>query len=363
MRWTTWIIREGFDGVSCWAQSRIAVMDGLWLMNTQKLKLAGSDVYGLVHSCWSEDEGRSWSELEPQEDLYLPGASLADTTPKYHKKSGQMLLLGQKISYAGEAALGPLLDQIGESYYAVYDPLQRSWGRPAVPLDLEGRPLQNTYFGCIQRVDLADGDILIPMARRNWPGAADRTSHLVVMRFSFDGQTLQATATGQPIHADHEPRGLAEPSLIFYQGSYYLTMRSDTRGYVAKSRDGLNFSPLQEWRWDTGLLVPTYNTQSHWVSGREGLFLVYTRQDGKNDHVFRNRAPLYLARVDTGKLQLLRQTEKAITPERGARMGNFGALDLGPDQSIVTTTEWMQPLGCEKYGSNNAIFLTQLNWE
>ena len=138
MRWETTVIREGFDGVTCWAQSRIGVMPGLWVMNTQKLKLAGSDVYGLLHSSWSKDEGRTWSELKPQEILRLPGGSLADTTPKYHEKTEKMLLLGQKIAYAGEGALGPLLDQVGQSYYAVYDPQNKCWDPPAVPLDEQG---------------------------------------------------------------------------------------------------------------------------------------------------------------------------------------------------------------------------------
>ena len=41
-------------------------------------------------------------------------------------------------------------------------------------------------------------------------------------------------------------------------------------------------------------------------------------------------------------------------------MGNFGAEDIWPNESIVTTTEWMQPIGCEKYGSNNAIYMINM---
>ncbi|HBN83411.1 MAG TPA: hypothetical protein DDZ89_06155 [Clostridiales bacterium] len=63
-----------------------------------------------------------------------------------------------------------------------------------------------------------------------------------------------------------------------------------------------------------------------------------------------------MCKVDTENLCLLRETEKAITPERGARMGNFGVTHLSDHKSIVVTTEWMQPLGCQKYGSNNAIY-------
>ena len=91
------IVQEGFDKVTCWSQSRIGTKDNLYILNTQKLKLAGSDVYGLVHSCYSYDRGRTWSELKPQEGLKVEGGSIADTTPKYHEKTGKFLMLGQWI--------------------------------------------------------------------------------------------------------------------------------------------------------------------------------------------------------------------------------------------------------------------------
>jgi len=55
---------------------------------------------------------------------------------------------------------------------------------------------------------------------------------------------------------------------------------------------------------------------------------------------------------------LLRETEQIITPERGARMGNFGACQLPDGSAAVMAAEWMQPIGCEKYGSANAIWVT-----
>ncbi|MDQ3624385.1 MAG: hypothetical protein M3463_18145 [Verrucomicrobiota bacterium] len=44
-----------------------------------------------------------------------------------------------------------------------------------------------------------------------------------------------------------------------------------------------------------------------------------------NDHIVRHRAPLFMARVDTDKLHVIRSSEKIVVPERGAEMGNFGA--------------------------------------
>ena len=49
-----------------------------------------------------------------------------------------------------------------------------------------------------------------------------------------------------------------------------------------------------------------------------GLFLVYTRRGANNDHIPRNRAPLFIARVDPGKLHVIRATERIAIPERGA---------------------------------------------
>ena len=39
-----------------------------------------------------------------------------------------------------------------------------------------------------------------------------------------------------------------------------------------------------------------------------------------------------------------------------ARLGNF-CVDFAGSESWLVTAEWMQPLGCEKYGSDNSIWL------
>jgi len=124
----------------------------------------------------------------------------------------------------------------------------------------------------------------------------------------------------------------------------------------------MNFSPVQSWKFDDGSDLGNYNTQQHWVTHSEGLFLVYTRRGANNDHVFRHRAPLFIAQVDPVKLQVIRSTEKVLVPERGARLGNFGVTDISPDETWVTVAEWMQPKGCEKYGSDGSIFVARIRW-
>ena len=158
------------------------------------------------------------------------------------------------------------------------------------------------------------------------------------------------------------PRGYGEPSLTFYQGNYYLTLRNDKQGYVTKGTDGLHFKDPVPWSFDDGEELGNYNTQQHWVTHSDGLFLVYTRRGANNDHVFRNRAPLFIAEVNPEKLQVIRETEQILVPERGARLGNFGVTDISRDETWVTTSEWMQPQGVERYGSDGSVYIARIHW-
>jgi hypothetical protein len=67
----------------------------------------------------------------------------------------------------------------------------------------------------------------------------------------------------------------------------------------------------------------------------------------QNDHVFRHRAPILLAQVDPGRLCVIRETERVLIPNRGARMGNFGVTHASEDEIWVVESEWMQNTGPE----------------
>src|SRR5690606_4962027 len=134
-------------------------------------------------------------------------------------------------------------------------------------------------------------------------------------------------------------RGLAEPSLTRFGDRYFLTIRSDEAGYVASSTDGLHFDPVKKWTFDDGSDLGNYNTQQHWVTHSDSLYLVYTRRGANNDHVFRHRAPLFMAKVDPERLCLIRSTERVLVPEKGARLGNFGVVDVSPTVTWVTDVE------------------------
>ena len=102
--------------------------------------------------------------------------------------------------------------------------------------------------------------------------------------------------------------------------------------------------------------MQNYNTQQHWMTVGDELYLVYTRRGADNDHVFRHRAPLFAARVEN--MRLVKESEFVVVPERGARLGNFGVTNFDDNTAVVMAAEWMQPAGCEKYGSDNSIFLS-----
>ena len=353
-------IQEGFTKTHCWCQSNIGVLDGLAVLITQQLKLSGSDVFGLIHSRYSKDEAKTFSQLTEQPGMHIGERIVTDVELTAHKKSGVLLAIGIGFLYKGDDPLKPELEEALVSAYSVYDPINNRFLRAKRPVYTDGTPIENIFSGHAQRVNLDNGDILQPLIRKI--KEPECKYYAAIMRFGFDGETLVHKETGAELYLNHEARGIMEPSLTEYKGKYYITLRTESKGYMAVSDDGLHYGEIKPWLWDTGYEVPTYNTQQHWLKGKNGLYLVYTRRNGKNDHVFRNRAPLYMAKLDLENLCLLRHTEQILTPERGARMGNFGAVHINEDESWVLSTEWMQPVGCEKYGSNNAIYLTRIFW-
>ncbi|HOG51501.1 MAG TPA: exo-alpha-sialidase, partial [Lentisphaeria bacterium] len=136
----------------------------------------------------------------------------------------------------------------------------------------------------------------------------------------------------------------------------------------ASSKDGLHYSTPKPWCWEDDTEIGNYNTQQHWLVGGGDLYLVYTRRGADNDHIFRHRAPLFIAQVDPERLRLLRATERIAVPEKGARLGNFGVTQVSDSESWVVVSEWMQTTApnhydytvCEKYGANNRIWRSRI---
>lgn len=358
-------VTSGFDQKTCWVHPRAGTIPGetpIVVMTMQKLLLSGSDVFYALNEMRTDDLGKTWSGPVEHETLGRRNEEsglvsvVCDFTPMWHEASGKLLGTGHLAKYEG--------DHLAKDYqrattYSWYDPEARTWA-PWKSVEMPDNPkFYSSGAGCTQRVDLPSGDILLPIYFRP---QGEKVYSTGVVRCRFDGETLSYVEHGSELALDVQ-RGLVEPSLAEFQGRYYLTLRNDEKGYVTSGDDGLHFDEIQPWTFDDGEELGSYNTQQHWVTHPDALFLVYTRRDPEYDHVFRHRAPLRIAQVDPERLCVLRDTERILVPARGARLGNFAVTKVNDRETWVTVAEWMQPVGCEKYGSDNSVYAARILWK
>lgn len=369
---------QGFDRKMCWVHARAGAMPGkegpVVVMTTQKLQLSGSDIFYAIHSLQSEDLGTTWTapaeqptfarvpfSYKEKKDLEM---TVCDFWPKWHRKSGKLLGTGHTVVYENNRVMHV---RPRATPYAVYDPDSNTWSAWKT-LELPEDPkFENAGAGCVQRTDLENGDILLPIYFK----ALEAPHYSVtVLRCRFDGEEMKYFEHGSELSIPIK-RGLYEPSVTQFGDRFFLTMRNDDHGYVSVSDDGLNYSEPKKWTFDDGSDLGNYNTQQHWVSHSDALFLVYTRRGADNDHVFRHRAPLFIARVDPDKLTVIRESEQVLVPEHGARLGNFGVTEVSPGETWVTVTEWMQAPGPNYHdptplierGADNRIWVAKLKWQ
>ncbi len=375
-------IREGYDRKTGWFQPRVAMTpQGTAILTMTRNQLWGSDIFSAVQTMRSDDLGRTWSDPQPQAELdrhTLPDnydICPCDMTPLWHATSGKILATGHTAVYSPGSKGNVAGDNLHrrDLCYSGWDPKSGRWAEWQV-LDY---PDKEKFFwagaGCTQRVDLPNGDLLLPVAvmSRVTVGADYWQSCFfsTVLRAAYDGATLRYLEHGDELSVP-EPRGLDEPSLTEYQGRYFLTLRNDIRGYVAAGQDGLHFGKPIPWAFDDGQELGSYNTQQHWVTHSEGLFLAYTRRGADNDEIFRHRAPLFMAQVDPERLCVIRSTERVLVPKRGAQLGNFGTVNVMPGESWVITSECMQGDAqnhlnlelTEQRGGNNRIYAARIRW-
>lgn len=359
-------VREGFDGKTCWVQARAGAIPksgdfpATVVLTMQKLLLTGSDVFYALNEMRTTD-GKHW--VGPVKHDTLARRRLSDTreiavcdfTPGWHAKTQKLLGTGQTVRYEHNKVMHVRKRSVA---YSVYNQKNHTWSDWTTMKMPDEPRFENCGAGSAQRIDREDGTILLPVYFKT--KKAKQYSTTVVL-CDFDGEKLTYKKHGST-HTIPVKRGLYEPSITKFQGRYYLTMRNDDKGYVSVSDDGLHYSEPFVWKFDDGKELGNYNTQQHWVTHSDGLFLAYTRRGANNDHVFRHRAPLFMAEVDPQTLRVKRETERIIVPEKGARMGNFSVLNISPSETWVVVAEWMQPIGIEKYGSNNRIYTARIKW-
>jgi hypothetical protein len=366
------VVVEGYDGVFCWFHPRAGAVPGLGkdgqprvIMTLQKWFTSASDYFSGLSVVCTDDLGATWSTPEERPELAWreePGGitvGVCDFTPGWHPASGKLLGIGHTVRYQDGKLLGEPRPR--ETGYAVCDPATLQWTDWRV-LDMPDNPeFFSAGSGCAQWLNAADGTVLVPAYFKPKSESRAGIYASTVLRCRFDGKTLTYLEHGAPIRHD-TPRGVYEPSITRFQNRYYLTLRNDDRGYVAVSDDGLHYAPKRPWTFDDGEELGSYNTQQHWVTHSDGLYLAYTRKGADNDHIMRHRAPLFLARVDPDRLVVLRATERILVPERGATLGNFGVVTVSPHETWVTVGEGMHAKDARERGANGRVYAARIQW-
>ena len=359
-------LMQGFNDTTSWFYPSVGVVQmtekpDLLVMTIQQWIKGKSDVFTPVQSRYSDNAGQSWSDLENRNDAFdfRPAENGFETgmcnfTPKWHKESNTLLGTCHSVPYKDKKLMGGTRSPV----WSTYDPEKHEWAKWQT-LDLPDDPKYFETNACAdQRVDLPNGDILFPIYYK-----AEEAKHFTtsVAKCSFDGKTLKYEGQGSELSIEID-RGLFEPSLTKYGDRYYLTMRNDQKGYWAVSNDGLNFTEPKIWHFDDGEEVGTYNTMQHWVTHSKGLFLVYTRKGADNDHIIRHRAPLFISQVDTSSMELIRDSERIVVPNRGVTIGNFSVSNISENETWVTVAELMRGGDEEQYGANGNVFAAKILW-
>lgn len=356
----------------CWFHPRAAAIPGKRpgqkprvIMTLQK-HLKVSDYYSGLYYMDTKDLGKTWSGPHeiPELKMYTGEDgftySVADVTPGWHDPSKKLLAIGIKVKYGKDGKQWADTPLSHNAAYAVFDPETEGWSSwktfPPIPPGVSKFFLVNP--GCVQWLVKKDGTILLPVY---YGAKGDSDYSSTVLHCSFDGENLTYLSHGDELFRQGG-RGYVEPSLAFFNNRYFLTLRNDLKAYVCTSADAKNWSEPQPWTFDDGSELGSYNTQAHWLVHKEGLFLSYTRRGANNEHIVRNRAPIFIARVDPERLCVLRESEQILIPERGVMLGNFGASFITPNESWVTDAEFMIGDEPDPRGADGSVWVAKVKW-
>jgi hypothetical protein len=358
------------EGAYHWSQSRPAVIPGKVIVTSQAVEKRGSHGYRDIYLTETTDGAKTWSAPKRIDALnrrrFEDGIErvMGDICPQWHAATKKLLVTGKCFGFLANANDNKAKDDRSQERvaYAVYDPQTNAWSGMKIMAmpekDHAGNPIIEPNAGCNQRHDLPNGDVLLPVCYRADPKTRVYTT--VVTRCTFDGETLAYAEHGSE-HSISIPRGLYEPSVCVFKGRFFLTMRGEQNGHVTRSDDGLNYSPAVEWKFDDGQPLLSANTQQHWITHGDGVYLIYTRKGANNDHVFRNRAPIFIARVDPEKLHIIRATEQILMPETGLDLGGgYAPVDVNANETWVISAEMGFPEA--RKDENNRILLAKIFW-
>lgn len=350
------------------AQSRAALLPvnpPRIVITTQQIQTNGPHDYRDLLLVQSSDFGGTWSpptrieSLARRHEADNTDRVIGDPCPQWHAATHKLLVTGKTFGFRDGATEDRSLERVA---YAVYDPATDRWSDlhtlTLPPTDHANHPILEPNAGCCQRVDLPDGQTLLPVRYR---ASADNPAYTsTVARCRFDGATLTYLDHGSELTIARD-RGLYEPSLCHFANRFFLTMRADHAGFVSASDDGLHFSEPREWTFDDGQPLGSYNAQQHWLVHGDQLYLAYSRRDASNANVFRSRAPLFIAQIDPQRLCVLRSTERVLMPNTGLDLsGGFGVAEISPTEIWVTNSELNYPKN--RANEPNHILLARIRW-
>ncbi len=358
-------------GAYHWSQSRPAVIPpGKVIVTTQEIEKRGSHGYRDIYITETTDGAKTWSAPQRIDALnrkrFPDGIErvMGDICPQWHAKTGKLLVTGKCFGFLANANGNKAKDDRSQERvaYAVYDPTADLWTSMKImqmpEKDHAGHPIIEPNAGCNQRHDLPNGDVLLPVRYRADP--KKRVYTTIVTRCTFDGETLAYVEHGSE-HTISIPRGLYEPSICALKGRFFLTMRGEQNGHVTRSNDGINYEPAIEWKFDDGQPLLCANAQQHWITHGDKLYLTFSRKGANNDHVFRNRAPIFIAEADPEKLHVLRASEQVLMPETGVDLtGGFAPVDMNENETWVISSEMAFPEA--RKDENNRVLLAKILW-
>ena len=286
-------------------------------------KMLGMDRFTVPYFSFSENNGRDWSE--PQEITSL----------KKFVKCGDF----RPIPMPDDRMAGIIGLVSGEkgyrTVYLIYD------GEWSEPVEIPGMTHDDDRAACTQIAVDKDGLLTIAFFRKEMVGKFAT----VTRQYRLEGKRLIHSGSGTPLIST-AGRGWYEPSVIWMDGVYYLTLRCDENcALLARSFDGLHWSEPVKWQFSDGSVLETDSTQQHWLKKKDELWLVYTRHDSSNEDCFRWRTPIFAAPFDCEKMTLDKSREIIMIPRRDYRnrpglMGNFNITNLTDRAYISDTFLW-----------------------
>jgi len=354
----------GFDKKTCKTCPQISYdgKDTAFLTYTILL-LSGSDVDVGAYIAKSTDGGKTFGTPQPFHRIETNESGIRTIkgggNMLYNRFHNKWMMIGGSECY--EHDRHPMLVKGGG--ISVCYPYLSFLNPDTMELKTEVTPIPFPYasesiipFG--QLYELENGDVMVTFY---YVPEGSTRAQVISVRYALKGNEFRIVQYGEPIAVGAEfARGVCEPSMAKLGDKYYMALRTDEVGMFAVSHDGYHFDKPRPWVWDDGTVLENYNTQQRWVRNSDGLFLVYTRKTPNNNHVFRNRAPLFMTRFDEDRQCLIRSEEIIAVPELGARLGNFTVTDVSSKEAWIVVAEWMQYIGCEKYGSDNSIWRTKI---